>query len=84
MAAACAVVSFDSAAPGVRHGRTGWLVESGNVEAFADGVVTLLQDSQRAGEIGRAARDYVVETCSWPMAAERCEQLYLQLQGRMT
>jgi glycosyltransferase involved in cell wall biosynthesis len=84
MAAARPVVSFDTSAPGVVHGRTGWLAESGNVEALADGIVTLLRDSQQAREMGRAARDYVVETCSWPMAAERCEQLYRQLQGRMT
>lgn len=84
MAAGRPVVSFDSSAPGVTHDKTGWLVESGNVEAFADGIVALLKDSRRADEIGRAARDYVVEFCSWPKAAERCEGLYRDLRSRIT
>lgn len=80
MAAARPVVSFDSSAPGVVHGRTGWLAESGNVSAFAAGVIALLNDPQVACEIGRAARAYVVRHCSWSTAAERCEELY----GRLT
>jgi glycosyltransferase involved in cell wall biosynthesis len=84
MAAGRPVVSFDSSAPGVTHDKTGWLVESGNDEAFADGIVALLKDSRRADEIGRAARDYVVEFCSWPKAAERCEELYRDLRSRIT
>ncbi len=82
MAAARPVASFDSSAPGVAHGRTGWLAESGNVEALADGIVKLLQDPARAREIGRAARKYVVEFCSWPKAAEQCEELYRRLRAR--
>lgn len=84
MAAARPVVSFDSSAPGVTHGQTGWLAESGNVEALAEGIVALLKDPHRAREIGRAARDYVVEFCSWPKAAEQCEQLFRELRGRVT
>ena len=48
MAAARPAVSFDTSAPGVTHGQNGWLAESGNVEAFAAGVVALLQDPARA------------------------------------
>jgi len=82
MAAARPVVSFDSSAPGVRHGRTGWLAESGDIEALADGMVALLLDGARAREIGQAARDYVVEHCSWPKAARQCEALYRDLVAR--
>jgi glycosyltransferase involved in cell wall biosynthesis len=84
MAAARPAVSFDSSAPGVTHGLNGWLAESGNVEALAAGVVALLQDPARADAIGRAARDYVVEFCSWPKAAERCEAIFESLRARMT
>jgi len=82
MAAARPVVSFASSAPGVTHGRNGWLAESGNVEALGEGIITLLAESDRARALGRAAREYVVEHCSWPMAAERCEVLYRELMRR--
>jgi glycosyltransferase involved in cell wall biosynthesis len=76
MAAGRPVVSFASSAPGVVHGQTGWLAESGNVQALADGVVTLLQNRELAQDLGRAARRYVADNCRWPVVAERCEALY--------
>jgi glycosyltransferase involved in cell wall biosynthesis len=79
MAAARPVVSFDSSAPGVVHGSTGWLAAGGDVPAFADGIVALLKDPELAGRIGRAARVHVVQHCSWALAAERCEELYGRL-----
>ena len=82
MAAARPAVSFDTSAPGVTHGLNGWLADSGNVEAFAAGVVALLQDPVRAQRIGAAARDYVVENCSWPKAAAECERLFQELRVR--
>ncbi len=84
MAAARPAVSFRGSAPGVTHGLNGWLADSGNVEAFADGVVALLQDPGRATAIGQAARDYVVETNSWPKAAERCERIFESLRSGVT
>ena len=80
MAAARPVVSFDSSAPGVVHGQTGWLAPSGNVEALGEGMVALLLDLERGRAIGRAAREYVVEHASWPRGAERCEQIYRRLR----
>jgi glycosyltransferase involved in cell wall biosynthesis len=79
MAAARAVVSFDGSAPGVEHGRTGWLAPSGDVEALGQGIVELLQQPERARAIGAAAREYIVRHCSWDMAAQRCEDVYRQL-----
>ena len=79
MASGRPVVSFVSSAPGVVHERTGWLVESGNVSALADGMVTLLQNPELAQSIGRAARQYVAENCRWQVVAERCETLYRNL-----
>lgn len=79
MASGRPVVSFVSSAPGVVHERTGWLVESGNVSALADGMVTLLQNPALARSIGRAARQYVAENCRWQVVAERCETLYCNL-----
>jgi glycosyltransferase involved in cell wall biosynthesis len=84
MAAARPTVSFAGSAPGVTHALNGWLAESGDVEAFAAGVVALLQDPVRAETIGRAGRDYVVKHCSWPNAAERCEEIFLSLRAGTT
>jgi glycosyltransferase involved in cell wall biosynthesis len=84
MAAARPAVSFAGSAPGVTHGLNGWLAESGNVDAFAAGVVALLQNPVRARAMGQAARDYVVENASWPKAAERCERIYESLRAGMT
>jgi glycosyltransferase involved in cell wall biosynthesis len=84
MAAARAVVSFAGSAPGVTHGRNGWLAKSGDVEALGEGILTLLADPDRAKSLGRAAREYVAEHCSWPKAAERCEAIYRALVGQVT
>jgi glycosyltransferase involved in cell wall biosynthesis len=79
MAAARPVVSFDSSAPGVVHGSTGWLARSGDVEDFAAGILALLADPALAARLGTGARDYVVRQCSWELAAERCEKVYRAL-----
>jgi glycosyltransferase involved in cell wall biosynthesis len=79
MAAARPVVSFDGSAPGVTHGKDGWLAANGDVAALADGVVTLLENPALARAIGQAAREQVTATCSWPRAAERCEAIYREL-----
>lgn len=82
MAAAKPVVSFASSAPGVTHGREGWLAESGNVSALAEGMVQLLGNPEMARQLGAAARSYVVEHCCWSIVARRCEELYLDLIER--
>ncbi len=79
MAAARPVVSFDSSAPGVVHGQTGWLAKSGDVEALAHGMVTLLQDSELARNLAHAGQRYVERNHRWPVVAERCEVLYRKL-----
>ncbi len=79
MAAARPVVSFKGSAPGVTHAENGWLAPSGDVGAFADGVVALLKDRAQAERIGRAAREFVARNYRWPVVAERCEALYNQL-----
>ena len=79
MAAGRPVVSFASSAPGVVHASTGWLAESGNIQAFADGVVTLLEDRALATRLGDSAREYVSKNCRWSIVAERCEALYRRM-----
>jgi glycosyltransferase involved in cell wall biosynthesis len=81
MASGRAVVSFAGSAPGVVHGVTGWLAQSGDVPALAEGIVALLNDPQRASAMGVAARHYVAENARWSRVAERCDQLYRRLQA---
>jgi glycosyltransferase involved in cell wall biosynthesis len=68
----------------VTHDLIGWLAKSGEIHAFAEGVVDLLQNPARARAMGQAARDYVAENASWPKAAERCERIFESLRARVT
>jgi glycosyltransferase involved in cell wall biosynthesis len=76
MAASRPVVSFAGAAPGVRHRETGWLVRDGDVDAFADGVLTLMADDSLAERLGRNARSFVEAHHSWQKTAEQTEGVY--------
>ncbi len=83
MASGRAVVSFDSSAPGVVHGQTGWLAASGDTSALANGMVSLLTQPVMARALGEASRKYVAENCRWSIVAERCEAVYDRLlEGR--
>lgn len=81
LAAAKPVVSFAGSAPGLRHRETGWLVADGDVDAFAQGALTLLGDADLASRLGRNARRYVEVEHSWARAAEVCEEIYYRLVG---
>jgi glycosyltransferase involved in cell wall biosynthesis len=79
MAASCATVSFEGSAPCIENGVTGLTVENGNTDAFADAVLRLLDNPALADRIGRQARDAVLTSFTWGIAAERCEDLYVSL-----
>jgi glycosyltransferase involved in cell wall biosynthesis len=79
MAAARPVISFASAAPGVRHRETGWLVPDGDVDAFADGILTVLADESLAQRLGKNARSFVEAHHSWRKTAEQTEEVYRRL-----
>jgi len=79
MAASCATVSFEGSAPCVEHGKTGWTVANGDTDAFADGVLKLLDEPEFARQLGRRAREAVLANFTWDIAAERCETIYRRL-----
>lgn len=79
MASGRPVVSFESSAPGVVHGQTGWLAPSGDIAALAEGIVSLLNDRELAARLAQAGREFVATHRSWPVAAQRCEAIYQQL-----
>lgn len=76
MAASKAIVSFEGAAPVLEHGKTGWIVENGNIHAFAASVIHLLEDAELSRELGESARTYVTSSFSWDVAAEKTEEVY--------
>jgi phosphatidyl-myo-inositol dimannoside synthase len=74
-AAACGrpVVVGDSggAREALVDGLTGHLVDGADVEQVADAVAGLLEDPARAAAMGRAGRERVERSFTWPRAAEQ-------------
>jgi glycosyltransferase involved in cell wall biosynthesis len=71
------IASRSGGMPGiVEHGRTGCLVERGDVGRLADMMVALLSDPQRLHEMGRAARVSAEARFGWRAATERLESVY--------
>jgi len=60
----------------IRHAETGWLVEPGDVPAFAQAVVRLLEDAPLRQRLGQAAARDVRERLSWERLAETVESAY--------
>lgn len=76
MAAGRPTVSFSGSAPCIEHGETGWVVANGDIDAFADGLLKLLDDPVLANRLGQAAQAAVAARFTWQVAAEKAERLY--------
>lgn len=76
MAAGKAVVAFRGSAKVLEHGRTGIVIENGDVEGFGAALVRLSEDLALTRSLGAAARSYVLGQCSWEETAARCERVY--------
>ncbi|MFZ2630633.1 MAG: glycosyltransferase family 4 protein [Desulfosalsimonadaceae bacterium] len=83
MAAGKPVVAFAGSAKLIEHGKTGWVVENGNVDAFAKGVIRLLQDRELADRLGSNARQLVMAEFTWDKAAEKMEVVYQRVLNRL-
>jgi glycosyltransferase involved in cell wall biosynthesis len=66
----------------VDHGKTGLLVEYGNVQALKEALVSLLGDHELRAEIGAAARRSVGERFDWSAVVSRIEAEYAGLAAR--
>lgn len=82
MAAGKPVVSFAGSAPGVRHRESGWLVPDGDVQGFAEGALTLIENAGLADTIGSGARRFVEAQHNWDRSAEMLEGIFRRLIGR--
>jgi glycosyltransferase involved in cell wall biosynthesis len=81
MAAGKAIVAtgLNQAAEVIRNGHNGLLVEAGNVEAFSNAMLELLDDSAKRGRLGQNARQHAVEEYSWERYTRRLEEIYLSV-----
>jgi len=79
MAAGCPIVSFPGSAAHLRHGVTGWIVESADPAALANGVLHLLDTPELARDLGRAAREAARRDFSWERTAEKVENVYRRM-----
>ena len=57
-------------------GETGWLVEPGDAEAFADAVVSLLRDAPLRQRLGEAASSDAHRRIGWDRLVETVERAY--------
>jgi len=75
------VVAFNTCAlpEVVKDKHTGLLVESRNVEALGDGLVSLLQNKESCLRMGLEARSRVVRLFSWDKAAEQTLKVYREV-----
>ena len=84
-AMACGLPVVASAVGGllrtIDHGRTGYLVPSGDVDALRVALQMVLEDPARAQEVGRAARSAVMERFAWTSAVEQTVSVYHQVLG---
>jgi glycosyltransferase involved in cell wall biosynthesis len=81
MAAARPVVATDvgGAREAILEGETGYLVRSGDDEAMADRIISLLRDPDRAQSMGNAGKSLVREKFSCDAQLTRTEELYDKL-----
>ena len=63
----------------VADGETGFLVEPGDVDELHDRLALLLTTPALAGQMGRRAREVVVERFTWQHCADRCLAAYQEL-----
>jgi len=85
LAAGRPVVVSKASADGIRNGETGIVVETGDPQAYADAIVTLLTDTEMATHIAVQGRDYVRERHSWGATLNAIEATYeFALQGDLS
>jgi len=83
MAAAKAIVAtaVNEAAEVIQDGYNGLLVEAGDIDGFAEAMLTLLNDPLERGRLGQNAREQAVRGYSWEHYTKRLEEIYLGVVG---
>ncbi len=83
MAAGKAIIATaqDHAAEVIQDGHNGLLIETGDVEGFAEAMLTLLNDPAERFRLGQNARQQAVTLYSWEQYTRRLEEIYLNILG---
>ena len=81
MAAGKAIVAtaLNQATEVIQDGHNGLLVEAGDVNRFAEAMLTLLNDPVERGRLGQNARQQAIEQYSWEKYTRRLEEIYLNV-----
>ena len=85
MAAGKAIVATaqNQASEVIQDGRNGRLVEAGDVNKFAEAILTLLNDPMERVRLGQNARQQAIELYSWEEYTRRLEEIYLNVLGNI-
>jgi len=71
--------ALNEAAEVIQDGRNGLLVDAGDVNRFAEAILTLLNDPEERQRLGRSARKQAVEQYSWEQYTRRLEKIYFNV-----
>ena len=83
MAAGKAIVAtaLNQAAEVIQHGHNGLLVEPGDVNAFAEATLKLIDNPKERHRLGQNVREQAVKQYSWEHYTRRLEEIYLSVMG---
>ena len=78
------IVSFETedVKLATKHGRTGLLVRSGDIEEMSEAIKMLLKDEVKVATIGIAGLEAVRDSFSMDAITTSLERLYAQMVGR--
>jgi glycosyltransferase involved in cell wall biosynthesis len=66
----------------VDHGSSGLLVPVGDVQPLASALITMMNDPERAMEMGRKGYESIASKCDIKLVAAKYKELYAKLSGR--
>jgi len=72
----CVATRVNGTSDIIMHGKTGYLVERWNTEAYHDYVKVLLEDDQLSKKMGSMAVQFVKENFSWDVVIDKYEKIY--------
>jgi glycosyltransferase involved in cell wall biosynthesis len=75
--------ALNQAAEVIQDGHNGLLVEAGDVNRFAEAILTLLNDPLERVRLGQSARQQAIERYSWEQYTRRLEEIYLNVLGNV-
>jgi len=78
----CVATSVNGISDIIVHGKTGYLVERWNTEAYHDYVKVLLEDEQLSKKMGSMAVQFVKENFNWSVIMDKYEKIYREIMSQ--